>query len=57
MLSKQATKELTEIKDRKPVELLDWLYKYGNPYTKIVITMGGLEVLTGECSLVSEIRD
>lgn len=39
----------------KPI--IDFIYKYGSPYTKIIVEMDGAEMLSGECSCKFEVRD
>ena len=56
MESKKSEEMIKEWKNAsKP--LLDFIYKYGNPHTKIIVEMNGAEMVSGECACKFEVRD
>ena len=56
MESKKSEEMIKELENAsKP--LLEFLYKYGNPHTKIIVEMDGTEMVSGECACRFEVRD
>lgn len=37
--------------------LVEYLYKYGSPHSKIIVQMDGAEMVSGECACRFEVRD
>ena len=37
--------------------LVDYLYKYGSPYSKIIVEMDKAEMVSGDCVCKFEIKD
>ena len=52
-ISEEMRKEL-EIASKT---LVDFIYKYGDPYTKIIVEIDGAEMVSGECVCKFEVRD
>ena len=37
--------------------LVDYLYKYGSPHSKIIVEMDNAEMVSGDCACKFEVRD
>lgn len=37
--------------------LVDYLYKYGSPHSKIIVEMDNAEMVSGDCACKFEMRD
>lgn len=37
--------------------LVDYLYKYGSPHSKIIVEMDSAEMVSGDCACKFEVRD
>jgi len=49
-------KQMAEL-EKLSKQLVDYLYKYGSPHTKIVITQRGAEHVEGVIGIPFELRD
>ena len=56
-MERKITEEITKELENASKPLLDFIYKYGNPHTKIIVEMDGVEMVSAECACKFEIRD